>query len=199
MSVELFLRHLAEPSPRFACFAAGTGNDDGRRIEIALTHVLNGPASSHALKRLRELVGAGHAELEQLYGVHDGLELYTQGGEGGGLLLLPISEWMPATTGFRDDFASSGRTDEDLYDFEKHGIVIGEPPYSGNVLILYQGRVHYADHDGGDDTPLADSLGELLDRVRREPAVFLYDLGCYARYSDGHSDIQWIPERYLSG
>jgi hypothetical protein len=124
------------------------------------------------------------------------VDLYVQG-KTVGLTLYPISSWLAATESFREDIESSGRIEDDLYPFARQGIVIGEPPRSGNVLMLYQGRMHYSDHDGGDDTPIAENFGVFLGRLALDPPKFLYDLGCYARYSDGQSDRQWIPLRYL--
>jgi hypothetical protein len=76
--------------------------------------------------------------------------------------------------------------------------VFGAPAFSGNLFFLYDGAVYYSNHDGGDDTPLASSFSGFLDRIVDDPAKCLYDLGCYARYSDERTDTQWIPERYLS-
>jgi hypothetical protein len=194
MRVDLFLSHLADLHPRFECEPAGPPR--AIRIEVEISHRLGQPAKGAEIAELRRLLSGLRPEIEALYDVHDGMDLYIQGGTVG-LALYPLSIWAAATKSFREDAAESGRLVEELYDFEREGIVIGEPPHSGNVLMLYQGRVHYSDHDGGDDTPLAETFGTFLQRIVADPPQFLLDLGCYARYSDGRSDIQWIPVRYL--
>jgi len=194
MSVDRFLSHLADLRPRFECEPAGPTQDT--RIEVKLSHLLRPSADGLALTELRSLLSVPSPDVEALYGEHDGMDLYVQGGTVA-LALYPISTWRAATDSFRQGVESSGRVMDELYPFEREGIVVGEPPQSGNVLMLYQGRMHYSDHDGGDDTPIAENFGAFLGRLELDPPKFLYDLGCYARYSDGQSDRQWIPLRYL--
>jgi hypothetical protein len=194
LSLDRFLANLADRHPRFECEPAGPPQDI--RTEVEISHRLRPPASRSAITELRRAMTPPNPEVEALYRVHDGMDLYVQGSTVG-LALYPISSWAAATKSFREDAAASGGLVHELYDFEREGIVIGEPPLSGNVLMLYQGRVHYSDHDGGDDTPLAETFGAFLQGIVADPPQFLLDLGCYARYSDGRSDIQWIPMRYL--
>jgi hypothetical protein len=34
--------------------------------------------------------------------------------------------------------------------------------------------------------------------VIKDPPGFLYQCGCFTRYSDGKTDIQWIPKEYVA-
>ena len=83
----------------------------------------------------------------------------------------------------------------------KKGIPFGEIPHSANFFVAGvgedEGKIYYADHDDFKESPIAENLDELLDRIRTDPAAFLYQRGCYTRYSDG-SDTQWIPKEYVS-
>jgi hypothetical protein len=194
MSVDRFLSHLADLRPRFECEPAGPTRDT--RIEVEISHLFHPSAERSALTELRRLLSVPSPDVEALYAVHDGMDLYVQGSTVG-LALYPISTWRAATDSFRQDIELSGRVEDELYPFEREGIVVGAPPHSGNVFVLYQGRMHYSDHDGGDDTPVAENFGAFLERLALDPPKLLYDLGCYARYSDGQSDRQWIPLRYL--
>lgn len=196
MSVTRFLAHLHEQDPRFICYAAGP--DSPERIEVRIQHALGTPGQRSYLEKLRSLLGEHAVEVEELYAKHDGFDLYVQSPEHLGLVWLPISEWESATQRFKEELVDWGRSLDDAYDFEREGVVFGEPAFSGNHLFLYKGAVYYSDHDGGDDTPLAHSFSEFLERIVTDPADFLYDLGCYARYTDGETDRQWIPERYVS-
>ncbi|HXI97338.1 MAG TPA: hypothetical protein VNG73_00220 [Gemmatimonadaceae bacterium] len=163
---------------------------------MEISHRLHQAATDSAITKLCSLIPQPSAEVEALYRVHDGMDLYVQGSTVG-LALYPVSNWGAATKSFRQDAAASGRLVDELYDFEREGIVIGEPPNSGNVIVLYEGRVYYSDHDGGDDTPLAENFASFLQRIVADPPQLLLDLGCYARYSYGRSETQWIPLRYL--
>lgn len=196
MSAARFLAHLHEEDSQFFCYPAGP--DSSERIEVPIQHTVGAPATLEHLAKLRRLLGTYAVQVEELYAKHDGFELYVQSPEHIGLLWLPISEWEPATQRFREELEEWGRSIDDAFDFEREGIVFGEPVFSGNHFFFYKGAVYYSDHDGGDDTPLASSFNEFLDRIVNDPAQFLYDLGCYARYSDERTDTQWIPERYLA-
>ena len=47
---------------------------------------------------------------------------------------------------------------------------------------------------------LRKDFEEFITRVTSNPAHLLSEeLGCYARYSDGKTSIQWIPESYNVG
>ncbi len=196
MSVAHFLDHLQEPDARFMCRTVDSRS--GEQLEVPTRHSLGAPADHASLAKLRDLLGAHSAPVEELYSQHDGCELYVQSPEHVGLVLFPIREWEPATERFRAELEEWGRDPDGLFDFERDGLVFGEPPGSGNYFLFYEGAVYYFDHDGGDDTPLADSFHEFLDRIVSDPPQFLEEIGCFARYSDGKTKKQWIPERYVS-
>jgi hypothetical protein len=195
-SVGRFIAHLNDTAPRFVCSPAD--GDRGRRIEVPVTHVLEAPAAPLNLDVVIRLLDLQAADVIELYSRHDGLDLYVQGGASSALTFYPVNQWERATRDFRRDFEEWGRDEDDLFDFETQGIVFGEPPASGNAFLLYRGAVYYSNHDGGDDTPLAPTFAAFMDRIVDDPAKLLFDLGCYARYSDGVTDTQWIPERYVS-
>lgn len=196
MSVARFLAHLHEEDSRFICYAAG--EDSPERLEVSVVHGLGSPAAAEQLAKLRELLGPHAEQVEALYSKHDGCSLYEQSAWHAGLVLCPIDQWEAATQKFKDELENLDRSLDEAYEFEQHGLVFGAPLFSGNYFFLYNGAVYYSDHDGGDDTPLAASFNGFLDRIVDDPARFLFDLGCYARYSDERTDRQWIPERYLS-
>jgi hypothetical protein len=100
MSVDRFLTHLVDLRPRFECEPAGPMQDT--RIEIELSHLLRPSADGLALTELRSLLSVPSPDIEALYGEHDGMDLYVQGGTVG-LALYPISAWRAATDGFRQD------------------------------------------------------------------------------------------------
>jgi hypothetical protein len=191
-----FLSHLSEEESRFVCYAAGP--DSRERIEVPITHNVGGPTAPEHLAKLRGLLGTNAAQVEELYSKHDGFQLYVQSPEHMGLFLFPINEWEPATQRFKEELDDWGRSLDEAYDFERYGVAFGEPVFSGNLFFLFEGGVYYSDHDGGDDTPLASSFEGFLERIVNDPPKFLFDLGCYARYSDGRTDRQWIPEQYFS-
>jgi hypothetical protein len=59
------------------------------------------------------------------------------------------------------------------------------------------GKVFYINHDDWRDQPFAESFDEFLAHISDSPATLLSEeLGCYARYSEGQTDTQWIPIAY---
>jgi hypothetical protein len=49
------------------------------------------------------------------------------------------------------------------------------------------------------DRPLATTFREFIETICTQPVHFLNDLiDCYMRFSDGNTDEQWIPKRYIA-
>ena len=103
----------------------------------------------------------------------------------------------------RDELMEMGWEEDRMPTWLREGIAFGEIPHSANFFVVGvgedAGKVYYADHDDFRESPIAENLEELLDRIRSNPANFLYQCGCYTRYSDGKTDRQWIPKEYVSG
>ena len=106
-------------------------------------------------------------------------------------MFYPIDQLKERNAEWREWF--EGMDDDDMWEFQKHGIAFGEIIASGNYFIFWQGKVYYSDHDGGDDEPYGNTVSEFLDRIAANPAQFLYDAGCYTRYGSE----QWIPGEYV--
>jgi hypothetical protein len=188
-----FLNHLNDPRPGFQCYAAGS-----KTAEIGFStnvhHKINTKASAKELSRLDKLLGTSGKQVRDLYALHNGMCLYCQG-DMPAVEFFPIAEWEAKNRQWKE-WWEGALSDDELYDFQKEGVAFGEPSASGNYFVFYQGKVHYWDHDGGDDAPLAESFFEFLCRLVSDPAKLLHDLGCHARYSDGKTGIQWIPKKY---
>jgi hypothetical protein len=81
---------------------------------------------------------------------------------------------------------------------------VGTVPHSGNYFVVpikgpSIGKVFYANHDGWYEKPFAKSFDDFVVRITKNPVKLLNDeLGCYTRYSDGKTDLQWIPKKYFS-
>ena len=93
---------------------------------------------------------------------------------------------------------------DEMPEWIMQGIAVGEIPQSGNYFVIQPngedaGKVFYANHDGFEPESIADSFEEFLGSIINDPANFLYRMGCYTRYSDGKTDIQWIPKEYVFG
>jgi hypothetical protein len=188
--MQKFLDHLRDSAPGFRCCRPGTP-DDELEHDVRVEHDLGESASSDELAVLRQTLGAGCDEFETLYAQHNGMILYAYGDDAG-VCIYPIAELDARNVDWREWFGELD--DDELWDFQRHGVAFGEIIASGNYFVWWQGKVYYSDHDDGDDEPYGNSLSEFLDRIAHDPAKFLEDAGCYTRYGKQ----QWIPGEYVS-
>lgn len=195
--MERFLSLLRDVSPRFVCRAAGRQEPKPPPITVGISHEVGTAATD---SQLTELARLNAESLAQFWSLHNGAALFIGPimppvGIAAAFRLYACSEIASKTDKMRQR-AVGGR--EGLYTFQKKGVAFGEVCFSGNCFVIHDGGVFHSNHDGGDDRPFAASLSLFLDRVAADPAKFLYDAGCYTRYSDGVTKTQWIPETYLS-
>jgi hypothetical protein len=164
---------------------------------------LKPPASAKALARIDSLLGEAGAPFQQLYGLHNGMVLYRDSqSNAAGVTFFPIEEWPARSQAMRDELTAMGWEEDQMPLWLKEGIAFGEIPHSANFFVVGvgedAGKIFYADHDDFMEDPIAEDFEELLDMIRSDPADFLYQRGCYTRYSDGKTDTQWIPKEYVS-
>ena len=182
-------RHLALKNPRFRCLDVGKKHS----LTVKVRSMVGPPATARQLNTLRKLAGKEYAILEPLYREFNGLVLHSHR-DTAGLVVSPVNE----LAAFAKDWRSSFFVDEaDLYPFQREGVAFATIAASGNYFVVHKGKVYYSDHDGGDDAVWGTGLETFFRRALRDPPKFLYDAGCYTRYSDGKSDRQFIPEAFL--
>ena len=199
MSVQIIESFVQSPAPAFRCYACG--DESGPRFLSRIQHVLNPPASYESLMQIREWLGPHADSVADFYRQHDGFVLYNDTlSASAGVELFPAGQWGHATEAVRDWFAEL----DDDPDHILSSIAIATAPHSGNYFVTpvegpTAGKIFYANHDGWYESAFADSFAHFLIRVTQEPVKLLVDeLGCYARYSDGKTITQWIPEEYFA-
>jgi hypothetical protein len=121
-----------------------------------------------------------------------------------GIAFYPVGDWQQMSARTRADAFQSGWEEDDSPAWLLEGITIGEIPNSGNYFLIHPnaeplGAVYYLQHDDFDEEPIAKTFDEFLNAIVTDPVGFLYRSGCYTRYADGKTDIQWIPKEYLPG
>ncbi|MEQ9413502.1 MAG: SMI1/KNR4 family protein, partial [Cyclobacteriaceae bacterium] len=142
---------------------------------------------------LKKLISDNNDQIVNFYKTANGLKLYCNG-DTSGIEIYPIDQLSELNEEWKESF--SDFEEDELYDFQKNGVAFGAISQSGNYFVLLDGKVYYSDHDGGDDTILGEDFNEFLDKTVTEPADFLYEMGCYTRYSDGKTAGQWIPKEF---
>jgi hypothetical protein len=202
MSLHHFEQFAKSPAPGFRCYAAQ--NKSGPRFVARVQHVLNAPASSKSLAQIRQLLGSYADKIVAFNQHHDGFVLYCDTlSDAAGIELLPVEQWEEATDDMREWFGHLADEPENDPDCIVTGIAIATVTYSGNYFVMpvegpSAGQIFYADHDGWYEAAFDNNFDDFLLHVTRNPVCLLNDeVGCYTRYSDGKTDLQWIPEVYF--
>ena len=114
--------------------------------------------------------------------------------------LFPIADWPARTAEMRESMEAMGFDSGDMPGWFGAGVAIGQIPHSGNYFVvgINDGKLYYADHDDFAEDSVTDDAESLIDSLVSDPPQFMYDRGCYARYSDGTSEKQWIPKEYVN-
>ena len=189
-----FLEHVKLSNPKFKCYLC-TDKSETLSLTVDISNELNSGATESEITLLTKLISNDNQEIITFYKAHNGIKLYCNKGTFG-LEFYSINgfekmneEWKEGLSDYEDD---------ELYDFQKRGVAFGEISYSGNYFIFFEGKVYYDDHDGGDDTPIGETFYNFLSKITANPADFLYELGCYTRYSDGKTKGQYIPKEFIA-
>lgn len=196
-------RHLADPAPGFRCSPAGARNQSKQFI-ARIRHEIGKPASARALASAAELCGEARMTVRPFVELHDGAVLYRdKKSDAAGIRFFEVAEWELRTREMRESMIAMGVDENDMPEWFHQGIVFAEIPQSANYFVLQTmapdtGCVFYCDHDGFEPEAMATSFEDLLSLIVNDPAAFLFQCGCYARYSDGKTPIQWCPEEYLA-
>ena len=202
MPVQEFKEHIKDTSPAFRCYACGDRKEN-LNLTAKISNKLNPPASAEALAEIESLLGGAGEPFQQLYGDHNGMVLYCDSrSRDAGVRFFPVEEWPARSEEMLGQLVAMGWKKREMPAWLKKGIAFGEIPQSANYFVVAvgkdAGKIYYADHDDFRESPIAENLGELLDMIRTDPAAFLYERGCYTRYSDGKTGTQWIPKEYVS-
>jgi hypothetical protein len=203
-TLQRLIEFAGRPNPAFVCTNGGRNEKTKRQFIAKLHHVLNPPADFGDLEILRSKVGSLDPAIESVYEMHDGFTLYEDDlSDTAGIDVLPIAGWEEAGAEVREWLDQLDPDDDP--DCLRSGIAFATVRHSGNYFVIpvegpSSGKVFYADHDGWYETHFAENFDDFVNRITSDPAKLLSEeLGCYTRYSDGKSSIQWIPEQFTSG
>ena len=189
-----FFRQINLRNQKFKCYKAGDKNES-LDLTVDIHNELNSGATDDEILLLKTLIPDDNQEIIDFYKLHNGLDLYCNG-EVCGLKISPIDDLKELNEDWKEWF--SDYEDDELYDFQKGGFAFGEIAHSGNYFVFYEGKVFYSDHDEFEEKDLGNTFNEFLQKTVTDPAEFLYDMGCYTRYSDGKTDGQWIPKQFIA-
>jgi len=184
----------------FAC-------DSGDEEFIASTcSILYSKADDEDIDKLREKLGTFAEEFIAFFSKYNGAIFFKDTlSETAGLQVHSIKNWDLITEymlAWYDD-VDEDEFDDCEIDWLNKCVAFAEIPHSGNYFVIplagkLCGKILYSDHDGLESTVYASSFNEFLTKFLSDPVKQIYELGCYARYSDNKTNIQWIPRKTLS-
>jgi hypothetical protein len=202
MSLERFDAHLRDPAPGFRCYACGDRSEKATLL-ARVKNVVGKPGLAKAVAAATKTCGAASPVLKRFVELHDGVLLYHDDkSDAAGVEFFKATEWEARTEEMRESMTAMGFEEDDMPNWFHRGIVIGEIPHSANYFVIQPsgdeaGQLFYCDHDDFKTEPMAESFEDLLSMIVKDPPGFLYQCGCFTRYSDGKTDIQWIPKKYV--
>lgn len=169
-------------------------------------HYLHSPATAAEVTQLKKQLDSCSPSLEASYHKHNGFVLYRDTlSNAAGVEALPVGAWANATERLHEDVQDRN----DYADDDPSGllscIVFARAPRSGNLFAIRKtgpkrGAIFYTGHETlAADAPFASDFDEFVSRIISDPVKLLAkDLGCFARYSDGQTPTQWIPEEVIT-
>ncbi len=202
MSFDKFEKHLHDTSPGFRCFDC-SDRTEKLALLARVKNRIGKPASANVVAKANKLFGIVSPALLRFIQLHDGVLLYRDTkSDAAGFEFYKSTLWNSRTKEMQESMDFMGFDEADKPDWLRHGLAFAEIPHSGNYFVIQMagdgaGQIYYADHDDFDVKPIASSFEQLLKMIISDPPEFLYERGCYTRYSDGKTDIQWIPKEYV--
>jgi hypothetical protein len=185
-----FTTHIGHGTSKFNCSLAGGSEEI---VYVAnVKNKLNEPASPDKIMALRNALGEKYHSFLDLYGLHDGIELYIQD-------VLPavrfysLKECKTKNKQLKKWF---GKFDsESINRIKSKGIAFGEIMDSSNVLLIENGIVSFFNwYEGGEE--LSD-LSTFLNDLATDPVGIMNKLGCMVRFYK--SEQQYVPRSYEFG
>ncbi len=204
MSFDKLREILSHTSPSFRCYYAGDRTEQ-LGFTARVKHIFGQPATEKALAQLDSQLGDAGIVIRDLYAIHDGMTLYCDtNSDAAGFELFQIADWATQTAEMRESMDAMGMDVNEMPGWFSSGVVVGQIPHSANYFVIgttnkESGKIFYMDHDDFIEEPIAKNAESLIAALLTDPAQFLYDRGCYTRYSDGKTNRQWIPKQYIHG
>ncbi len=188
-------------SVKFRCRPAG---DKSGEFTSETQSILN-PPSPDELDSIKEKLSGISTEIIEFYEKHNGAVFHFDSGQiNAGLLIHPIREWDEVTSEMMEwyDMMDEDVIDELDMEWLDDCIAFAEVPSSANYFVLVvngenKGKVIYTDHEVAEPEVYAHTFNEFLARYLSKPVDEMMSLGCFTRYSDGKTDIQWIPSEII--
>jgi SMI1-KNR4 cell-wall len=195
---------IVRKNQRFKCKPAGGATEhDTECFEALIVHEVLPSLGKAELDVLASRLGS-QSDMIDLLSHYGGIRLYCDSISGDSAYYISHpNEWEKLRG---ELFKWFEELDEDeandmIPDWVEKAVVFGEVPSSGNYYLMplegvEAGKVYEFEHDGFEFIKLGETLQEFLDYLCTVTDNLIENIGSHTRYSDGKTDIQWIPQRY---
>lgn len=198
MDFEHLKEFLNKPKQRFLCIAAG--QPKSKVFTATITHQVTTPLTKNELAEIDPQL----KQMIDFYKNFGSIRFYCDTlSNASAYYIANPNEWGTLKKYFN----------EWLKDLKKHelkklvpdwvsgSIVFGEIPQSGNYYLMplsdhEKGKVFEFEHDGFEFIEIAPDFNSFLQRLTSVNNSLLEEIGGHTRYSDGKSDLQWMPTNY---
>jgi len=182
-----FITHIEHSTSKFNCSLAG-GSEEV--VYVAnVVNKLNEPASQDKIEILRNALSEEYSSFLELYGHHDGIELYIQESLPA-VRFYSLNECKTKNKQLKKWFCKFDS--ESINRIKSKGIAFGEIMDSSNVLLIENGIVSFFNwYEGGEE--LSD-LPTFLNDLASDPVGLMNKLGCMVRFYEGNK--QYVPRSY---
>jgi hypothetical protein len=199
------LHRFALQPMAFRCRPPGR-NPSTERFVAHVNHKLNPGAGPVELLEIGSLLGKHSKPLQAFHANHDGFVLYRDTlSITAGVEVFSAKLWRGATEELHEYVRDLHDLDEE--DSESSDLLscvaFGTASRSGNYFVVQTrgrdaGKIFYTDHETANMEAFAPDFEGFIRRVTSNPVTLLAkDLGCFARYADGITGTQWIPEEVV--
>lgn len=187
----MLINLLEHKNPRFLCLSL---KDRSTQRELGLHHEVGSEPSGAGLDVLEE----GDL-LRLLLERVSSLRLYCDNlSDASAFYIAHSDEWGELRSEF-EDWVIDRETA--LPAWVAEAIVFAEIPNS-SVYFLYstgddKGCIYEYSGDGDELSKVSDSLEAFVNHISTPNSQLMADIQSHTRFSDGESDIQWLPQVYL--
>jgi len=183
---------------KFRCEPAGAIKGE---FVANTTSILSAGSDEEQLHMLNEALGVEASNFIEFFKKYNGAVFFQDNlSDTSALKIHPISEWNTITEEAKEwyEMLDEEELEEAGIDWLESCVAFAEVPHSGNYFVVAldgvsKGKIIYSDHDGLESEVYANSIVEFLSRFLSNPVEEMEHLGCFTRYDDGESELQWIP------
>lgn len=186
-------------------FLCSSTSNESQEFTAHIFHEVTPPLNTPQIEELKNAVG-DIGQLFELFGSYSSVRLYCDSmSDTSAYYIAHPNDWSELASEMNEWLSDLTEEEESeiLEDWTENALVIGEIPSSGNYFLLatdgeQKGKIYSFEHDGFEFIEIAKDVEQFINQLCTINDELLDDIMCYSRYSDGETDTQWIPKKYIT-